>query len=205
MVTPISTGNISQVRVALTGFPGGPGVSTFYWGSEVAPNLTALKTFFTVMAGVLPTSCLITFPSSGDVIDSATGTLNDVWTATAPAPISGTGTGTTMTAQGIQTKWVTDVVADGRALRGRTFWVPCASGVFGADGLVTPANTATFTAAAHALAIAAPGHLSIWHRPKKGPKPAPGVPAPILREGGIATVTDGSVPRIAVVLTSRRD
>jgi hypothetical protein len=196
---------IGQVRVAWSGFVGGPGISTHYIPGVTSTTLTALRTMYNGLTGVLPTGVTLTFPTEGDVIQAGTGELVTTWTvASAPAAVVGAGAGAMNSAQGCQIKWVTSDVADGHALKGRTFLVPTAAGVFGTDGLLTASVQATIYAAANALATSAtPWH--VWHRPVYAPH-EPGTPrgAPT-RAGGTAPITGCAIPRKAVVLTSRRD
>lgn len=107
-------------------------------------------------------------------------------------------------AQGCQIKWLTGEVADGHALKGRTFLVPTAAGVFGSDGLLTTSVQTTIYTVANALATAATPFF-LWHRPKYAKVPA-GTPrgAPT-RLGACAPISGTAIPRKAVVLTSRRD
>lgn len=205
MVTPLRTGEMNVVRVAWSGFLGGPGVSTFYSDGGQVPNLAALKTFFASVANSIPTSVILTYPSVGQVINSADGTLTGSWSLTAPANSTFSGTGNYNAAGGLQVVWKTDTVADGHAIKGRTFIVPITSGSYGTDGRVLPATAASVKAAGDVLAAAAGGKWHVWHRPKRGPKPTDGSPAPIIRPGGIADITGAIQSTLPVVLTSRRD
>jgi hypothetical protein len=196
---------LGQVRVAWSGFVGGPGISTHYIPGVNSAALTALRAFYSALNSFIPTGCTLTFPSEGDVIQAGTGALTTTWTvATPPAAVVGTGSGPLASALGFQVKWLTSDVADGHALKGRTFIVPTAAGIFGSDGLLSTAvQTAVYTAANVLATSATPWW--IWHRPIYAPTP-PGTPrgAPE-RAGSGAPITGTSIPRKAVVLTSRRD
>jgi hypothetical protein len=195
---------INQIRVAWTGFVGAPGVTTFYSDPAVAPPLTTIRSLFGDLTGFLPTGVTLTFPSSGDVLNPATGELVDNWAATPGAPVVGNLAGTQMRAQGFQIKWLTSFVADGRALKGRTFFVPVGASIFGSDGLLAVANQTTIKTAADKLTGPTVPFL-LWHRPKYGPKPSGGGERPIVRNGGAAPILSSAVPREPVVLRSRRD
>jgi hypothetical protein len=202
---PLSVTTMNQVRVTWAGFPGGPGVSTFYTDGASTPNVAAVRTFFATLAGFFPSNVTLTFPSAGESISPEDGTLEGSWSiGTPPAALSGSTGGSYTAAQGCQVSWLTDEIADGHAVRGRTFIVPTMTGIFGPDGLITATTQTALQSAATALRGSTP-HFVVWHRPKKGPKPAGGGPRPIIRPGGWAQITGNSSPRTPVVLTSRRD
>jgi hypothetical protein len=202
---PLTLTDMNVIRIAWTGFSGGPGVSTFYCDGSAQPDLASLRTFLLNLAGVAPTGVTLTFPSSGESIDPSDGSLVGNWTvATPPATVPGTGSGAVCTAQGCMVSWTTDEIADGRAVKGRTFGVPSAAGVFGTDGLLAASQVGFLNTGANALIAANPKYV-VWHRPKKGPKPVGGGPRPIIRTGGWAPITGKLVARKAAVLTSRRD
>lgn len=201
----MSSGLLNQVRVSWTGFLGAPGVSTFYYPTASPPPIAALRTFFNALGGMLPSKVTTQVAASGQTIDSTDGSLVGTWSAgSAPAPATGGGSTNIMSASGFQVIWGTNEVADGHAVRGRTLFVPAMAAIYDGDGLMIVGNQTTAAAAATACAGATP-QMAIWHRPKKGPKPSGGGPAPITRPGAYALVTTATVPRKAVVLTSRRD
>jgi hypothetical protein len=201
----MSSGHLNQVRVAWTGFLGAPGVSTFYYPVGSNPPLAALRTMFSTLSAYLPQKVNIQVQASGQTIDPADGSLVDSWSAgTAPASVTGTGTTAIMAASGFQIIWGTNEVADGHAVKGRTLFVPCMAALYDGDGQMIAANQTAAAAAGFACAGATP-QMAVWHRPRKGPKPAGGGPAPITRAGSYALVTTATTPRKPVVLTSRRD
>jgi hypothetical protein len=201
----VSDMQLGQVRVTWSGFSGSPGVSTFYIPAVNSTALTALRTMLSTQMGALPGNITLTFPSEGDIIQASTGALVSGWSvATPPTPLTGAGTGALASAQGFQIKWLTGEVADGHALKGRTFIVPTCAGVWGTDGMMTSAQHTTSFNGANALATSATPWF-VWHRPVYAKTPA-GTPrgAP-LRVGSAAPITGCTVPSKAVVLTSRRD
>lgn len=202
---PMESTSINQVRVAWSGFVGGPGISTFYFDGASVPPAAALRTFFASMAGAMPPAVSISVPAAGQGISPTDGTLDGSWSVgTAPAAVAGSGAGAYNSAQGMEIVWNTDEIADGHQIKGRTFFVPTAAGIFGTDGLLAP-SLVTSTQSAGGILLAGTPKMAIWHRPKRGPKPSGGGPAPIVRPGSWAKVTSCTVPRKAVVLTSRRD
>jgi hypothetical protein len=199
------TGPINQIRVTWAGFVGGPGISTFYAPASATPDLTRLRAFFQGLTGVLPPAVQVTFPSSGDTLDPTDGSLVAQWSGgAAPAAVNGTGSGGVSMAQGVQVRWGTNEVADGRAIGGRTFLVPVTTACFGADGLLTAVNQSGIQTAAQSIIAGVP-IFHVWHRPKYGPKPTGGGPRPIVRTGSSAPITTQTVPKLPIVLTSRRN
>lgn len=202
------TGHMAQVRVALTGFTGAPGVATFYTDASTTPgtpDLVHIAAFFAALTGIFPTGVVASFPSAGDILDPTNGQLVDAWSVpTPPAAVTMAGAGAMCSSQGAQVKWTTNDIADGRAIAGRTFIVPSAAGIFGTDGqLATAIQTQLYTSGAQI--VAATPQCVVWHRPKKGKAPEAGGPAPIERTGAWSPIVGRQVPRKAVVLTSRRD
>jgi hypothetical protein len=99
---------------------------------------------------------------------------------------------------------LTGSVVDGRRVRGTTYIVPTVN-QFEPGG--TPLNTwvSTLQTAASAMMTSLTPNLVVWHRPKFGPKPGPGLPRPLIRNGESKGVNGVFVPDKAVVLRSRRD
>ena len=65
---------VHRVRVEWTGFPGGPGLSTFY----VTDGPTAvgpISSFFTAIRNNFPIDVHINVPATGDVLDPITGLI----------------------------------------------------------------------------------------------------------------------------------
>jgi len=194
-----------QIRATWSGFSGSPGISTFYCDAAANPDLTHLAAFFAALTGYIPTGVQITFPTSGDTLNPTTGALVSNWSVgSAPAAVTMSGSGPAASAQGPEVVWTTNDVADGRAVKGRTFLVPAAAGIFGTDGqLTTAVQTSIYTAGGQI--VGATPTFVVWHRPKRGPKPAGGGPSPITRTGSWSVITGRQVPRKVAVLSSRRD
>jgi hypothetical protein len=202
---PMNGTDINVMRVTWTGFLGGPGVSTHYFDGGSIPPVAAVRTFYNALAGTMPSKVSIQVPNSGEAIQSSDGVLIGSWASgSLPAAVQGGLTGATLAAVGYQIDWTTDEIADGRAVKGRTFFVPTGSQIWDPDGILVVGNQTTIKAAADALVGASP-KMAVWHRPKFGPKPTGGGARPVLREGSWAPVTGSAVPRKSVVLTSRRD
>lgn len=195
---------LARVRVALTGFPGGPGVATFYGldGGVLAADLQA----FMVTAGSLFMSDVtIQVPPGGDVIEDTTGVITGSWTGGVFAAQHGVGVGSYAAPSGILIEWLTSTILDGKRVRGRTFLVPVASTNYGADGQVLPADVAGLTVNGNTLVNGSPGNFVIWHRPRLARAATLRLKALTAHPGGHAVVTGVRVDPKVTVLRSRRD
>lgn len=195
---------INRVRVTLTGFQGGPGMSTFYC-LDPATFLPLLRVFYDTIKDDFPSVVTINFPSSGDILDSVSGQLTGTWVATAPALVQGVYTGAYSAPTGAVVNWATGSIINGHRVVGRTFLVPMGGTVFENDGTINPAARNGMAAAAAALIASASSNFVIWSRPRAA-VPSPPVKAPVTaRAGGHVPVTGYLVPDLAAVLRSRRD
>ena len=184
--------DIQRIRVAWTGFPGAPGVSTFYATTAATP-MANIRTFFNNIHPFLPSDVTLSFPGAGDVLDDVTGILTGSWSAAPPADVTGSGTGTYAAPVGAVVNWGTATIHRGRRMRGRTFLVPLNGPSFQNDGSLDSTVRAGLISGAQALIAAGPGNLLAWSRPISG-------------GGGLsAAVTTANVPDLAAVLRSRRD
>jgi len=196
--------NIQRIRVALTGFVGGPGVATFY-ALDAPTALPSLRTLWGALAVSMPTSVSIKVLASGDTIEDTTGVLVGAWAAADAAGVVGADGSTYPAPVGACISWLTSTIFDGKRLKGRTFVVPMGGGSYQLDGTINAANITTFTNAAQAYVAAQVANALVWHRPRAA-KPADGSrPAVTARAGGSAAITQGLCVDKAVVLTSRRD
>jgi hypothetical protein len=184
--------NIQRVRVALTGFPGAPGVSTFY-ALDGAAMLAPLRALYQNRRTNFPSDVRFTFETIGDIIDPLTGDLMGTWTGTNPGDVVGTDSGIYSAPSGLAVTWLTGDVLDGRRLRGRTFMVPLASDVYALDGGIGAGVLAAFVTDAAALVAAAAANFVVWHRPNPS------------HAGGYSVVIGSRVSNKAAILTSRRD
>ena len=184
---------MGRIRVSWTGFPGAPGVSTFY-ATDPLSAVGPLHTFYDAIKSLLPANVTIQVPGDGDEINDANGALVGTWTTTAPAAVVG-GPGSDYAAPvGAVVNWLTNTVIGRRRVMARTFLVPCQSGVFDTDGTMVASFLTTLRTAATALSTSfgTAGFLA-WHRPVNGTG-GQGVPLTAVR-----------VPDKACVLRSRRD
>lgn len=196
---------LTRHRVGWTGFPGGPGVSTFYGLGDGAAMTTFLHTFFLALASYIPNDVTIQVESSGDLIEDTTGELTGTWTADAADSINCLSSAVYAAPAGLGVTWTTDTVLDGHRLRGRTFIVPLEASAYQTDGTLDGTVRGAFIAAAETFVAGAVGDFVIWHRPRIAAAATPYHPAVTARAGGHGLVTASSVRDKAVVLRSRRD
>jgi len=185
---------LARVNVAWQGWPGSPGVSTFYLDPTPAQaTIDSIRTFFNAFVGSLPTGLTINVPSSGDEIAENTGDITGAWSvATTPSTVTGTGAGNYAGNAGAVIHWLTQGVVSNRRVRGRTFIVPIVATAFDTSGSLSTTFITTLTTAGNVLVAANPGLLNVWTRPRPG------------LAGGRSEITSVRVPDLAVSLRSRR-
>ncbi len=195
---------INRVKVTLSGFQGGPGMSTFYCLNPVT-FLPLLRAFYETVKFDIPGVVTVNFPSSGDIIESVTGALSGSWAATPPPPVVGLNTGAYSAPVGLVVNWNTNSIVNGHRVIGRTFMVPWGGNAFASDGTPNSVSQNGLLAAAQTLVTGAAANFVVWSRPRAA-APSPPVRAPIVaRAGGHVPVNGAAVPDLAAVLTSRRD
>lgn len=199
---PVTT--MIRVNAAWQNWPGAPGVSHFYLDGQdltgLQGRIDAIRTFFNALVAYLPSNLTIQVPSSGDLVETATGTLSGVWSVgTTPAVVTGGSTAAYAGNAGMVTHWLTDGFVAGRRVRGRTFIVPCTSAVFETNGSPTASAITGMKAAADALITSMAGKMLVWARPFVDPA---GVKPP--RTGSASVVNGSRVPDLAISLRSRR-
>jgi len=184
---------LERVRVEWLGMPGGPGVSTFHVNSAAA-FLPAIRAFFAAQPSYYPDNVLFHFPTTGDIIESTTGSLVGAWAGPVTLDFAPTGGSAYAAPLGVVMDWITPVILGGRRLRGKTFLVPADSLNFDTNGGVLAARKVVFDNLAATLIAATADNLKVWKRPTPGGS-----------DGGFGTVTQGSLSNKAAVLRSRRD
>lgn len=189
---------ISRLRVAWTGFPGAPGVSTFY-STDAAKMRTDVIALFSAILGPLPADVHLSVPSQGDIVDVDTGVIVGGWSDGAETLFQGASQEVYAAPVGAVILWSTSAFTGGRRLKGRTFIVPLASGAFFQDGSLGAAVSAILNDAAAAYAASGAGTHVIYRRPKH-----PTLSDPRTWLGSTGPIIGGTVPDMAAVLTSRR-
>lgn len=200
---------MNRVRVAWSGFSGGPGLSTFYFG-DAAAALGPLRTFFNSMANLLPSGVLINIHETGDTLESTTGAISGQWAGSGQATVAGIGTTDYAAPVGAQVSWLTTVITGGRRIKGRTFLVPLQGSVFDGFGTLDTSAHDSILTYANILWAALPANMMIFQRPRLATPQWTDVrgrvhPAVAARAGTGAAVSGAIVPLKAAVLTSRRD
>lgn len=191
--------NLDVVRVDWTGGPGGPGTSTFYL-TPGTHNLTPLKDFYGLLAGIIPNSWTIQVQNSGATIDAATGNLVGSWAAAAVAQIPGSNTGDYASGVGAVVRWDTGVVMDGRTIRGHTYLVPIYAAAFDVNGSLDDSQKALIQNTTTTTVTALTGQLNVWHRPRKASEHFGSA-----RAGAAVPITGGTVIDRPAILRSRRN
>ena len=186
--------DLARVRVAWQGWPGSPGVSTFYLGgTPTQAQIDGIRAFFNSIVGSLPAGLTVTVPQSGDTIDDVSGLITNAWSVgTAPTNVTGTGAGNYAGNAGAVIHWLTSSVINRRRVRGRTFLVPLVSTSYDTSGSLSTTMISTLNSAGTALQAALGPNFRVWHRPLNG------------ISGGSAVVNGFRVPDLAVSLRSRR-
>lgn len=201
---------IQRQRVVWTGFPGGPGLSTFYF-ADAASSQGDLHAFLTAVSGSLPNDVTLTIQPGGDVIEDTTGALTAVWAGTFQAPITPAGSVIGYAAPvGMLHRWETLTIRAGSRLRGRTYLVPVRSDAYQDDGTILSAVLAGQVGAASTFVGAVTPNLLVWQRPRAASAAyvdghGKSHKALASRLGSSAVVVTSSMPDKVVVLRSRRD
>jgi hypothetical protein len=183
---------VNRLRMRWSGFPGAPGVSTFYFTAATDPGPT-LRTMMNSLVALFSSNVKIDIDAGGDTIDELTGHINGAWTGTSVAQVVGTATDAPAGPAGVCINWLTSVVVAGRRVQGRTFLVPVTVGHYDFDGTLTAATLTSVNAAVTTWRASAGG---LAQKILTKPKP----PA----AGASSAVTGFRVPDKVVVLRSRR-
>ena len=159
--------DIARVRVEWTGLVGLPGISTFYLGTTVTPDVSDLLAFFNAIKAYFPPGRQWNVPSSGDVIDDTNGELQGVWTGTGAGTVAATGTFAAYPAgTGARIRWLTGGIVNGRRVNGATFLAPLVAGAYQDNGTLNDTFISTVAAAGTALLAGEP--IRVWHRNSSG-------------------------------------
>lgn len=181
---------LNRYRVEWVGGPGGPGVSTFYSLPTASTALADIRAFFQSLSVLFPTAFSWSFPNSGDQIEDSTGQISGAWSAAAVSPVIG-GEGNVGFAAGVgaRVSWQTQLIMNGRRLRGSTFITGIAVSNYDNAGTLSSGALTTLQNAADALISAT--DLVIYSRPHGG-------------SFGYGLVIGATVPDRVTSLRSRR-
>jgi hypothetical protein len=202
--------NLNRVRVAWSGFPGQPGLTTFYM-SDGSLDVSSFKQFFTNMNLYVPSSVIWTIPQVGDKISAETGEIVGSWTGVGGGTVNGFGGAAAYSqSTGLVIDWLTASLNNRRRIQGRTYFVPGAVSIYQTDGTISEGIRTTAAGYGATLIAAMLGGWQIWSRPFPGraqvgtpgqPGYKPAIPA---RPGVSGQPVACRVPDIAAVMRSRR-
>lgn len=170
--------NLIRVRTVLSGWPGGPGLNTFYFSTasgtvgntEAADVCARVRSYWDSIKGLFPTSFRADVNGAPDTLDIASGVLTGTLNGGSPPQVAGTtGTAYNMYAGMILLKGATTAVVNGRREQGRSFIGPVTSGA-DVGGVPDAAYRTAVSNGANVLLLtgsttAFPG---VWHRPVNG-------------------------------------
>ena len=188
-----------------TGFAGAPGVTNFYardfseGGVDQAMAdgfITRLDAYLDAWAGFLPVNVSLLVDPTVEVIEAETGDLQGYYTVTADSSRSGSSTDNWSAASGAVVSWYTDLVRNGRRLRGRSFFVPLYGAAYDSTGTLNNTMLTTLRAASTTFITAAgTGRMGVWGRPT----------SPTANDGTWSFVTSARINDKVAILSSRRD
>ena len=200
---------VHRVQVEWSGFPGAPGLSTFYV-TDGPTGVGPISSFFTAIRNYLPVDVHINVPASGDVLDPITGLITGVWAGGTPTPTVGNDAAGYNAAGGAMIKWSTAGIVRGHRVRGRTFIVPLGGDLYQTDGTLDNGVAAGLVLDATNLVTALSTNLFVWSRPRKATPQWTDVrgrvhAAKLASAGEVFPIVGAVVPDKSVVLRSRRD
>lgn len=177
--------NLSKYVVEWNGLTALPGMSVFY-SAEADDATASIKAFFEAIKAWFPTPLEWSIPSSGDVIDDATGTLVGGWAGTGGGTVAASTSNTYAAGTGGYVVWGTGTIVNGRRLKGRTFLAPTTTSAY--DGSGTMHSSFLSVVGGAAATLVATNDLRVWHRPPPG-SPSGGSSAPVNNYGTRDQVT----------------
>jgi len=201
-----------RVRVATSGWAGGPGLNTFYFQSAADPtvhNSTGAQACvdnvhaaLQVLAPLRPPSHLTAVSPEVDILDSSNGELVASYVATAPANIAGIGVAAyNAIAVALLLRLATNGIVAGHRVKGRAFFSPITPDPQN-DGTPLDSAITIVQNTGNALLFTAGNveELVVWSRPVEVPTET--VEA---RLGSQHKVQSVVCPNKYAVLRSRRD
>jgi len=185
--------NLAKIVVPWTGVSViGPGVSTFYVDEAGSGWTSALSAFFSSVANKFPSGINWNVPTTGDLIDVATGGISGTWTDPGGGGVNSSGANAFVQGAGMRITWKTGGTHNGRRVVGATFMAPLDNGAWSLGGLPNSATVTALQNAANAFLSVSTFQPSIYSRPVDG-------------AGGEAhPVTSAFVPAAVSWLRSRR-
>ena len=192
-----------RVRTAITGWGGGPGLTTMYFSCGTEDAAAALRCAGYVhslldshVSGGMPTSVDLQVSGDVDLLTAATGAITDTFSVTPPAVINGSGgTDFAPPAAAALARLSTGNFVAGRRVKGRIFVSPICADKVASDGTLDSGFQGALAGLlADFVGVKTSGDdWVVWHRPKGG---SGGLACPITATSGASKIA---------VLTSRRD
>ena len=164
-----------RVRVRSTGWPGAPGLNTFYFSADPTPNstdaaavLARVRSGFVQVAPDMPNTTQFTFDQTVDVINEVDGALISSLNVAPVSVLNGggsSGPGPVQVMFGL--KLESNDIVNGRRRRGRAFIGPVKSSA--TNQATPPGGSLTLVATMGSTLIGTLGTttapLVVWHRP----------------------------------------
>jgi hypothetical protein len=189
---------LQRIRVTWSGQTGLPGVSTFYAPETDTTAIAALVTFFGNIDFGFPSSTSWDVPTTGDLIDEASGDLGGTWVQTGGAIVPGTGGAANYAAGvGMRVRWLTSGIVNKRRLVGSTFLTGLTTLCYGSDGTIDASTISQFRS--HVNTLTASSDLRIYSPKFAGTATIPE------RDGSSSGVVIGVIPDKVTALRSRRN
>lgn len=202
-----------RIRTELTGFTGGPGLSTMYYECATENAAAAIRcqqyvhNWFGAVAGqLLCNSVTWKVKPEVDLLDPANGEVSNVFTdGTAHTATGGGGTSYAPLATAALFRFMTSTWANGRNLKGRSYISPMASAAVGTNGEL---HATVKTAVEADLVTWQQGMTEgdipvVWSRPiTADPEALPPIEG---RAGSTGNINAITIRSKLAVLTSRRD
>jgi hypothetical protein len=171
---------------------------------------SALKTFYDSLATGVGCGWTVGVRNSGDTIDDVTGQINGTWSA-GSVTTSGSSSAAHAAGVGLEVRWDTVSILNGRRVRGQTKVIPIASSLYASDGTLASGTITTVENAISALRTSIGASMMVFSRPYAGrgavsvgfrvPHPLPAISA---RSGSSHAISAGSCPDHVATLKSRR-
>lgn len=160
------------VLAVWSGAAGLPGYSRFKFAgdltaAEAGACLARVKGLFQTIVALIPAAVTISFQPTAQVY-SELGVLEKEFGIPTASPVTGGAAGTFAAPAGACINWKTDLVHDGRKIKGRTFIVPLASSAFQADGTLLDTARTNLNDAASGLISGNPKPVIAAHTDGSG-------------------------------------
>jgi hypothetical protein len=170
-------------------------------GAQTAVN--AVRKFWNSCAAQLPDEIRIQVdPVVDTYVQEDAELFSSNTAASTPGVVAGTSAAGYGGGMGVKITWNTNQVRFGRRVKGSTFIVPCAGGVWTAAGTIGTVAAQTFnTAAADLITDLTAGgtSLAVWSRPREATETLEA------RAGFATQVASGNVGMKSAILRGRRD